>query len=169
MDEGQRAPEPALSKRAEPIRILELEDERRRNLEALRQHVEERQQELLERAEGRPPLQALRLLFDGFARSCMSDGGLRGCLILRSAYDAHGDDEEVQGLVREAFKSQERLLRNLIAQGQLDEDIDASLDAPTTAKAMTAILIGMCVLARSGSSRSTIEALAHQAVSLVDR
>jgi len=156
-------------RKEERILVVGTEGQREAALEALREHVDARQRQLLEQVDGHRPLHALRLLFDGFARSCASEGGLRGCLILRSAYDANGDDEEVQGLVRTAFKSQERVLRNLIAQGQLDGDIEASLDAPTTAKAMTAILIGMCVLARSGSSRGTIEALAHQAVALVDR
>jgi TetR/AcrR family transcriptional repressor of nem operon len=137
-------------------------------LRALEQYTSQRYQELVDRVRGFGPVPALRTLFEWFARDCTGDGGRRGCFIINCALEVAHEDAEAQAIVQKNFKAYERLFRNLIAQGQEDGDIEASIDAPATAKTMMAIVIGMRVFARSGAPRSTIEALAHQAGALLD-
>lgn len=137
-------------------------------LRALEQYTRARYEQLVARIDGLGPVHALRALFEWFTADCTGDAGHRGCMIINCALELAHADDEAQSIVQRNFKSYERLFLNLIAEGQESGDIDASLDAPATAKSMMAIVIGMRVFARSGSPKSTIEALAHQAVALVD-
>ena len=62
-----------------------------------------------------------------------------------------------------------KLCRESAARRVENTRLRADLDAAATAKAMLAIVIGMRVYSRAGTSRATLKTLADQALDLLER
>lgn len=136
-------------------------------MRALEQYSDARIQEFSELAKGPSALEAIKKLFDALYEDCVSPQGHRGCMVINCALELAHRDPKAQDLVQKSIASHEGLLRHLIEAGQETREIDSSIDARATAKAMMSFTMGMRVYSRSGGTRESVRTLADQAVGLV--
>ncbi|WP_380178819.1 TetR/AcrR family transcriptional regulator [Kalamiella sp. sgz302252] len=76
--------------------------------------------------------------------------GLRGCLVVSGAIELQQLDAELSALVKEALKRNQRLLVQLIEQGQQDGSINAQHDAEALSGVLFCLVQGMRVAGKSG-------------------
>ena len=136
-------------------------------LRTLDQYTQLRLGELRELTSGKPALEALRAHFDALYEDCISPQGHRGCMLLNCALETAYQDRQAQALVKKGLALHEKILHDLIVDGQKTGEIDRELDVGATAKTMMALVMGMRVYSRSGSDPQAVRTLADQAIRLV--
>ncbi len=138
-------------------------------LRSLEQYAGNRFADFEKLVEGQGPKQSLRTLIDAIFEDCISPEGHRGCMIVNCALELAHTDTAAQRTVQRTLEYHEQSYADLIRAAQGAGEIDAKLDADATAKALLAIVIGMRVFSRAGSSRATLRTLADQALGLLER
>ncbi len=136
-------------------------------LRTLDQYAQQRLGELRELTRGKAAVAALRAHFDALYEDCISPQGHRGCMLLNCALETAHQDRQAQALVKKGLANHEKILHDLILEGQKTGEIDRNLDAGATAKTMMALVMGMRVYSRSGSDPQAVRTLADQAIRLV--
>jgi TetR/AcrR family transcriptional repressor of nem operon len=119
--------------------------------------------------EGQAPKQSLETLINIVYEECTGANGHRGCMLLNCALELAHSDIEAQRAVQRGFEFHEQSYTDLIIAGQAAGEIHADLDAAATGKAMLAIVMGMRVLSRAGTSNAALQTLADQALLLLER
>lgn len=136
-------------------------------LQALEQYMAERFASFEKHAEGLAPRAALTSLLERIAEECTSKDGHKGCMVINCALELAHSDTAAQRTVQRALDAHEQYYADLIRAGQEAGEIDRGLDAPATAKAMLAIVIGMRVMSRAGTQGATVRTLRDQALGLL--
>lgn len=136
-------------------------------LRTLDQYTQLRLDELRELTSGKPAIEALRAHFEALYEDCISPQGHRGCMLLNCALETAHQDRQAQALVKKGLALHEKILHDLILDGQKAGEIDRELDVGTTTKTMMALIMGMRVYSRSGSDPQAVRTLADQAIRLV--
>ena len=103
-----------------------------------------------------------------YAKSSYGVEGRRGCLVVGSAAELVTFDAEVAQRVTAALHRNEKLMGDLIRQGQADGSIPATIDSETTGRLMMCLLQGMRVAGKIGRSRAEMSAVADAAMKLLD-
>ena len=111
---------------------------------------------------GRTPRAMIEAVFDWVVAEALGKAGSRGCLFVNTALEMAPRDPEVSRVVGRAFEEMETFFRSSIEQGQAVGEISGNMDAAATAKSLMAMLLGLRVMARSGASRDTLQAVAAQ-------
>jgi len=135
-------------------------------LRALEQYIETRAVAPGARA-GQTPRQALELHLEQVFKECIGPDGHRGCMVVNCALELAHSDEEARIAVQKAFKIHENFLLERIEAAQEAGEVAAEIDAPATAKAILAMVMGMRVYSRAGASRATLRTLTDQALALL--
>ena len=119
--------------------------------------------------EGLAPKAALHTLIDAIYAECVSKAGHRGCMLINCALELAHCDVDAQRAVARALEAHEQSYTDLIQAGQAAGEISSDIDATATAKAMLAIVMGMRIFSRAGSSKATLRTLADQALGMIER
>ena len=91
-----------------------------------------------------------------------------GCLIVNTALEISPHDETVSQIVNEAFAYIEKnFFRKMIKKGQACGEISKTVVSTATAQALLSLLIGLCVLSRSNSSKPVMMAVVSQVKALL--
>lgn len=123
---------------------------------------------LKQAALNRTPRETIKFLFDSIAREAVDKHRTNGCFLVNSMLELGPHDEEVRAYVSKSLSGIQRYFRDLIRHGQRSGDIRQTLDAADVAAALLALLIGLRVLSRGNPGRTTVRAIAQQAIALVE-
>lgn len=138
-------------------------------LRSLEQYATTRFEEFRALAADHPPKAALRVLIEAIHDECAGPEGHKGCMVVNGALELAHSDTAAQRLVARTLEAHEEAYLRLIEAGQEAGEISRHLDAPATAKALLALVMGMRVYSRAGSPRTTLRTLADQALALLER
>jgi TetR/AcrR family transcriptional repressor of nem operon len=138
-------------------------------LNAMRRYVERGFGEFKAAMRGLPPREAIEAMFENIAANCTGKGRDRGCLVINTALELAPSDDDVGQLVRRVLARHEKLLADLVRDGQASGEIGATDDPRQIAKALLGLIIGMRVYARAGLGPSYVTALRGQTTLLLDR
>jgi TetR/AcrR family transcriptional regulator, transcriptional repressor for nem operon len=94
--------------------------------------------------------------------------GRRGCLVVGTAAELSTLDAEVAQRVTASLRGTEKLIVDLIRQGQEDGSIAPSVDREVTGRLMLCVLQGMRVVGKIGRSRTEMTGVADAALKLLD-
>lgn len=83
-----------------------------------------------------------------YLESAQDVEGRRGCLVVGSATELQVLDEALSGLVRQAVIRNKSLLVSLLAQGQQDSSVSASLDTEVAAELILCLIFGMRIVGK---------------------
>jgi len=137
-------------------------------LRALEQYADSRFAHFGSLVEGQGPKESLKTLIEAIYEECIEHEGHRGCMVINCALELAHSDTAAQRAVQRAFEHHEQSYADLIRAAQAAGEVDGELDADATAKAMLAVVVGMRVFSRSGTSRATLRTLADQALELIE-
>ena len=118
---------------------------------------------------GLPPREAIGVMFEKIATKCTGKGRDKGCLVINTALELAPSDDDVGQLVRQALARHEKMLAELVRDGQKTGEIGATGEPRQIAKALLGLIIGMRVYARAGLGPSYAAAMRAQATMLLDR
>jgi len=113
------------------------------------------------------PTDAIETLFAGWIDTALEDPERSGCFLTNTALELAVHDREIGDLVARSQKETESFFRRLIEKGQSDGTIPLSIDAPQTARALLAALIGLLVLARSRPDATLLRSISTAALTLL--
>lgn len=113
---------------------------------------------------GRTGLDRVRNALAFYVESSQGAEGLQGCLVVGSAAELAIFDEEVARRVEASFDRNEKLMAELIEQGQADGSIPAGIDSKATARLMLCLLQGMRVIGKTGRTRAEMAAVVEVAM-----
>ncbi len=103
----------------------------------------------------------------GTVTNLVSDTDRRGCLLAKSAAELSATDAAVAKYVKRTLDGWLRELTATVAAAQADGDIPAGTDAKSMASLLLAVLRGMEALRKGGTSATTIELAAEQAIAVL--
>jgi len=109
----------------------------------------------------------VRVALTFIAESSHGVEGKRGCLIVGTVAELATFDPEVAQRVKAALDKNERLMVDLIRQGQADGSIPATIDRKVTARLILCLLQGMRVIGKTGRKRAEMRAVANAAMKLL--
>jgi TetR/AcrR family transcriptional repressor of nem operon len=109
----------------------------------------------------------IRIALTFYADSSHGVEGRQGCLIVGTAAELATLDAEVAQRVTAALRDSERLMVDLIHQGQADGSIPATIDSKVTARLILCLLQGMRVIGKTGRKRAAMRAVADAAMKLL--
>lgn len=138
-------------------------------LTAMRRYTDRGFGEFKAAMRGLPPREAIGAMFENIAAQCTSKRGDNGCLLINTALELAPSDDDVGQLVRQALARHEKMLAELVREGQKSGDIGAGGEPRQIAKALLGLIIGMRVFARAGLGPSYAAAMRAQASMLLDR
>jgi len=113
------------------------------------------------------PVGAITALFEGLCRDNRDKTSVKGCFLVNTALEYAAHDREIQTIVTASFKDIEAFFMRQIAIGKSRSRIPDHIDPAVTARALTALLAGMQVLARGTVETETLDAMAGQALKLL--
>ena len=137
-------------------------------LAALAEYDQGRRETFRKLAQGHSPKQAVEALFRAVVAEAKSESGRRGCFLVNSALELASRDADVAKIVNRAFDETETFFRSMIERGQAEGEISKDVDPVRTAQALLGMLLGMRVLARSGSATGVLKTIAAQAVASLE-
>ena len=136
-------------------------------LMALDQYMVTRFAQFRETVEQVAPKRSLEMHLNEIFQECIGADGHRGCMVVNCALELAHSDKDAQKAVRRAFKIHEKFFLERIVAAQEAGEVSSEIDAPATAKAIFAIVLGMRVHSRAGASKATLRTLTDQALALL--
>ncbi|MGE4280284.1 MAG: TetR/AcrR family transcriptional regulator [Magnetospirillum sp.] len=106
-----------------------------------------------------PPAQAIAVFFSDVLRRSLEDPQHKGCMLINAALDVPPDDAELRQAVAENLRAIESFLYAIIAAGQADGSIRATLSATDMARHLLGVLAGLRVLARVRPEKELLEGI----------
>jgi AcrR family transcriptional regulator len=94
--------------------------------------------------------------------------GRQGCLVVGTAVELSSFDAEIAQRVTASLQGREKLLAELIEQGQADGSIAQGIAVNATARCMLCLLQGMRVVGKTSPNRAEMLAAADVAMKLLD-
>lgn len=113
------------------------------------------------------PIRSIQYLFDAIVKETVEDKQKKGCFLINTALELAIHDEDVNSIVIEGLGRVEAFLRRSIEVAQARGDIPAAVDAPATAKALFASIVGIRVLGRGVFQKEALDVIADQAKRLL--
>jgi AcrR family transcriptional regulator len=101
-------------------------------------------------------LERLTRLFEGVARSYAGDTQRRGCFMVNSTSELHGQDPDVVSLARATYQRVEDLLIACVKDAQQGGELDANADPQELGRLLLAALQGIEFLAKTDMDGSTL-------------
>ncbi len=109
------------------------------------------------------PREAICRQFQAVVNSAVKDGQTRGCFITNTALELSARDPAVAIIVANAQAEMEAFFARSIIRGQEIGEISQGIDAPSTARELLAMFLGLRVLSRSRPEPELLQAIADQA------
>lgn len=107
---------------------------------------------------------ALIQIFSGLIQESVEDSLLKGCLMVNTAVELAGVDEEVGDIVSKNNKSVEDALTKIIEKGQRDDQFSKKTDARSFARFIFGNITAIKVAARLGTPKQALEDIAEVAM-----
>jgi TetR/AcrR family transcriptional regulator, transcriptional repressor for nem operon len=111
-------------------------------------------------------LAGLRACLAGYVERTSGVAGKRGCLVVATAMELAGNDTEVEQRIRRFFKAMETRLTAALTRAQAEGELVDGVEPATAARLLLCLLEGMRVVSKTGSDRSTSQAVVQ---TLIDR
>jgi len=128
----------------------------------------ENRREVLAQLEAKDdPIAAFRKFFDELIAESLTDKENKGCLMVNTALELPGHDAEIRAIVTGGLKDTEAFFRRGIEVAQTRGEVAASVDAPTAAKGLLTLVVGLRVLARGVYDKAGLLAIKAQAMNLL--
>ncbi len=135
---------------------------------ALDHYVERSIGERIRRCEAMPPRQAILAFFDEILSRSLKDRQHKGCMLVNSALEIAPHDAEFRKIIAGVLIRIEMFFLKCIETGQANDTITRSLSAPTLARHLLGVLMGVRVLARVRPERALLEGAVAPALGLLD-
>jgi TetR/AcrR family transcriptional repressor of nem operon len=119
-------------------------------------------------AEQHTPVDAIIAVFESAASKPADKDTPWGCLIVNTALELSPHDPEVSKFVERSLKAVEAFFLECIEAARRDQSVARSLDSEAAAKALLGLFLGLRVLTRAKTDRSTIEAIISQAKMMLE-
>jgi TetR/AcrR family transcriptional repressor of nem operon len=106
----------------------------------------------------------IRAYFDGLVDDLTSPAGRQGCLLVNSAIENAGEDDEVAAVVRGHFARIEDRMAGALATAVRRGDVRATLDPVGAAKSLVATALGLMVVGKANPDRAVLTAIVDNAL-----
>lgn len=143
-------------------------DKRALYLRALDHYVEESIAARIRRCEGLPPREAIGAFFAEILRRSLADTACKGCMLVNAALDVAPHDPDFRQVVAGVLRRIEGFFLGCIEAGQADGTVTRSLPAPSLARHLLGVLMGVRVLARVRPEPALLEGVVAPALALID-
>ncbi len=134
-------------------------DKRSLYRKSLDHYVQRGMRDRMARCRDLPPAQAIAVFFSDVLRRSLEDPQHKGCMLINAALDVPPDDAELRQAVAENLRAIESFLYAIIAAGQADGTIRATLSATDMARHLLGVLAGLRVLARVRPEKELLEGI----------
>lgn len=114
------------------------------------------------------PRPALEAFFAALADEGCTEAGRKGCLVVNAGLESAPHDAEFQAVVNDVFARIEALFRACVARGQADGSICADAPADDLARLLLTTMLGVRVLARSGSGAARMQGAVRSVRALLE-
>ena len=129
---------------------------------ALEHYIETGINARLQRFEALPPRQAIEAFFADIVQRSLTDPDRKGCMVVNTALELAPRDEQVRTVITAVFERVESFFLRCIRTGQSDGTINAALGPCNLARNLTAVLMGLRVLARACPEKALLEVRSHR-------
>lgn len=116
-----------------------------------------------------PALLKLELHVRNVAAGIVQDVERRGCMMAMSAAELASVDEGVAERTAAVVRGLHGVLRDCVAQAQVEGSLDADADADGLASLVLAVLRGLEALGKAGADPKVVSGAAEQALALLPR
>ncbi|MFF9373246.1 TetR/AcrR family transcriptional regulator [Streptomyces griseoluteus] len=116
-----------------------------------------------------PALERLTLLLEGTANGFAEDVQRRGCFMVNSTSELHGQDPEVVSRARATYQEVEDLLTTCVEEAQRQGDLDPKADPQELGRLLLAVLQGIEFLAKTNMDGSALLQIGRAALSRLPR
>ncbi|MFD8809497.1 TetR/AcrR family transcriptional regulator [Streptomyces sp. NPDC059597] len=116
-----------------------------------------------------PALERLTLLLEGAANGFAEDVQRRGCFMVNSTSELHGQDPEVVSRARATYQEVEDLLTTCVEEAQRQGDLDPKADPQELGRLLLAVLQGIEFLAKTNMDGSALLQIGRAALSRLPR
>ncbi|MDT0548763.1 TetR/AcrR family transcriptional regulator [Streptomyces lonegramiae] len=114
-------------------------------------------------------LERLTQLLEGAANGFAEDAQRRGCFMVNSTSELHGQDPEVASRARTTYQGVEDFLIACVRDAQREGDLDQTADPQELGRLLLAVLQGIEFLAKTGMDGSALLQIGRAALSLLPR
>ncbi|MDX2642221.1 TetR/AcrR family transcriptional regulator [Streptomyces sp. NBC_00510] len=101
-------------------------------------------------------MECLTRLFEGVANGYAADAQRRGCFMVNSTSELHGQESDVAALARATYQRVEDLLVACVKEAQKEGAVDASADPQELGRLLLAALQGIEFLAKTNMDASAL-------------
>jgi TetR/AcrR family transcriptional repressor of nem operon len=112
---------------------------------------------------------AFHAVFSGMIQECATKDRSRGCLCVNTAVEIGPRDPEIAGMLLSHANRIVALFAETIERGQAGGEIDAGIDAQTTARFLLVTLFGVTVGGKTGFSARKLDEVVSAALSVLER
>jgi TetR/AcrR family transcriptional repressor of nem operon len=105
----------------------------------------------------------IRAYFDGLVDGLTSPEGRQGCMLVNSAVENAGDDDEIAAVVRGHFARIEGRVASALATAVGQGDVRATLDPAGAARSLVASALGLMVVGKADPDRVVLTAIVESA------
>ena len=135
---------------------------------ALEHYIETGINARLQRFEALPPLPAIEAFFADIVQRSLTDPEHKGCMVVNTALELAPHDEQFRTLITAVFERIETFFLRCIRTGQSDGTINAAVGARNLARNLTAVLMGLRVLARVRPEKALLEGAIAPVLALLE-
>ena len=114
-------------------------------------------------------LERLTHLFEGTANGYAEDDQRRGCYLVNSTSELHGQEPDVVTRARATYQGVEDLLVACVKDAQQEGDLDASAEAQELGRLLLAVMQGIEFLAKTNMDSSALRQIGRAALSRLPR
>ena len=136
-------------------------------IQALNQYTEQRGAQLAEYAQAHSGLECINAIFECALKESRSKTASNGCFTVNCALELAPRDDEIAEIVQQSMMSMQLFIRDQIARAIEEGDARKNLDPAAAAKTITALMLGIRVLARAGAPRSCLQSIPEQAIEML--
>jgi len=138
-------------------------------LDALKQYDATKRRVFLNEARrAGSPKERVAWFFRRVVEESTGTNGRRGCFVVNCALEIAPRDREVAEIINRYSEEIEHFFRSAIDEGKKSGEIPPRVQSRATSHALLGLLLGIRVLSRSSAAHAAIEAIAKQAVALLD-
>ncbi len=119
---------------------------------------------LKESASGKDKLSAI---FKRYVEMSSGEQGLIGCLVIESSAELSIADDEILNIIKKQQDHQQRLINNILKEGQSDGSISSDINCATMAQLVSALLSGIRLKGKLGASSDTLQAMTSDFMKLL--
>ena len=112
------------------------------------------------------PLEGVRACLARYVKRTSGAGGKRGCLVVATSMELGSHDAEVEQRIRGFFKAMETRLTAALGRAKSEGQLADGIEPATAARLLMCLLVGMRVVSKTNSDRSSSEAVIQ---TLLDR